>query len=178
MVDVVCGVWFTDTGPEKVRIRLGHIPSPEWLVLAAWMLDSERSDAYPALAALLGLPLLPLDTSRGEHFPHRIAVIDENTCIGCAKCLAPCPTDAIVGAGKFMHTVVAALCTGCELCIPPCPVDCIRMEEDANFPVMMNADDARSRFHFHQLRLARDKDERNIALAESERIALAKNGQH
>ena len=131
-----------------------------------------------ALAALLGVPLLPLDTSRGVHYPHRIAVIDENTCIGCAKCLAPCPTDAIVGAGKFMHTVVAALCTGCELCIPPCPVDCIRMEEDANFPVMMNADDARSRYHFHQLRLARDKDERNIALAESERVALAKNGQH
>jgi electron transport complex protein RnfB len=125
-----------------------------------------------ALATLLSLPPLPLDTSRGLHRPHQVAVIDEAACIGCAKCLAPCPTDAIVGASKFMHTVVAALCTGCELCIPPCPVDCIRMETDAGFPAMMPAGEARSRYQFHQLRLNREVQERSSALAARERVAL------
>ncbi len=128
-----------------------------------------------ALAALLARAVIARDTARGPHLPHRVAVIDEAVCIGCGKCLKPCPTDAIVGASKYMHTVVAALCTGCELCIPPCPVDCIRMQQDPRFPAMMDADDARSRYHFHQWRLARDLQERDIALADSERAALAAN---
>ena len=80
-----------------------------------------------ALAALLACEVIALDTTRGLHLPHRVAVIDEEICIGCGKCLRPCPTDAIIGAHKYMHTVVSSLCTGCELCIPPCPVDCIDM---------------------------------------------------
>ena len=59
-----------------------------------------------ALAALLGRPVLPLDPECGDHLPHRVALIDDATCIGCAKCLAPCPTDAILGADKFLHRVV------------------------------------------------------------------------
>lgn len=55
----------------------------------------------------------------------QVAVIDEARCIGCARCLAPCPVDAIVGAPQKMHTVLSEHCTGCELCLPPCPVDCI-----------------------------------------------------
>ena len=35
--------------------------------------------------------------------------------------------DAILGAAKHMHTVIARECTGCELCLAPCPVDCIQM---------------------------------------------------
>ena len=57
----------------------------------------------------------------------RVAFIDEERCIGCTKCLPPCPVDAIVGAPRRMHTVIAELCTGCELCVAPCPVDCIIM---------------------------------------------------
>lgn len=57
-----------------------------------------------------------------------VAVIDEARCIGCMLCIKACPVDAIVGASRFMHTVVAAWCTGCELCVPPCPVDCIDIE--------------------------------------------------
>jgi electron transport complex protein RnfB len=79
------------------------------------------------LAALLGRPALPLDPACGREEPPRVAFIDEPACIGCARCLDPCPTDAIVGARKRMHTVIAADCTGCELCVPACPVDCIRM---------------------------------------------------
>ena len=58
-----------------------------------------------------------------------VAVIDEQTCIGCTLCIQACPVDAIVGAEKLMHTVIAAECTGCKLCLPPCPVDCITMAE-------------------------------------------------
>ncbi|MDR1709787.1 MAG: electron transport complex subunit RsxB [Candidatus Accumulibacter sp.] len=77
------------------------------------------------LADLLGREIEPLDA---EPRPPQTAVIDEQTCIGCTLCLQACPVDAIVGAAKQMHTVVAALCTGCELCMKPCPVECIRME--------------------------------------------------
>ncbi len=77
------------------------------------------------LAALLGRKPVPLDASCGEHKPALLAVIDEQRCIGCTLCIQACPVDAITGAAKWMHTVIAAECTGCELCLPPCPVDCI-----------------------------------------------------
>lgn len=80
-----------------------------------------------ALAALTGQPVLPLDPACGAEMPPQIAFIDEDVCIGCTKCIQVCPTDAIVGASRLMHTVIPDLCTGCELCIPPCPVDCIAM---------------------------------------------------
>jgi len=79
------------------------------------------------LAMLLGKDLLGLDTSNGEHKPNQVALIIEPDCIGCTLCIAACPVDAIVGASKYMHTVIADQCTGCELCIPPCPVDCIEL---------------------------------------------------
>ncbi|HJW81656.1 MAG TPA: RnfABCDGE type electron transport complex subunit B, partial [Acidiferrobacterales bacterium] len=79
------------------------------------------------LSALLMLPPAPLDPHFGAHGPRTRAVIDEALCIGCRKCLDACPVDAIVGARKLMHTVIAAECTGCGLCLPPCPVDCIAL---------------------------------------------------
>ncbi|MDQ6916828.1 MAG: RnfABCDGE type electron transport complex subunit B [Pseudomonadota bacterium] len=78
--------------------------------------------------------------------PPVIARIDEATCIGCTLCIRACPTDAIVGAAKLMHTVVAARCIGCRLCLPPCPVDCIAMMPSAR--VWNIADGERAREHF------------------------------
>ena len=78
------------------------------------------------LADLLGREVKPLDA---EEKPKQVAIIDEQTCIGCTLCIQACPVDAIVGAAKQMHTIVGALCTGCELCLAPCPVECIRMEK-------------------------------------------------
>ncbi len=78
-----------------------------------------------ALATLTGQPALPLNPGNGLEGPATVAVIDEAACIGCARCLPPCPVDAIVGAQRRVHTVLYALCTGCELCVAPCPVDCI-----------------------------------------------------
>ena len=83
------------------------------------------------LARLLGKPAKPHDRARGMHMPAHVARIVEDDCIGCTKCIQACPVDAIVGASKLMHTVIAPLCTGCDLCVPACPVDCIVMETPA-----------------------------------------------
>lgn len=80
------------------------------------------------LANLLNLPVKPLNPIHGVTKPAQVALIIEQLCIGCAKCIVACPVDAIVGAAKFMHTVISSECTGCELCVPPCPVDCIVMQ--------------------------------------------------
>jgi len=80
-----------------------------------------------ALADLLAVEPLPLNPENGVEQPRRVAVIDEQVCIGCTLCIQACPVDAIIGAPKLMHTVIAAVCTGCDLCLPPCPVDCIDM---------------------------------------------------
>ena len=78
-----------------------------------------------ALAALTGKPYAPLNPANGEHASLRVAFIEEAACIGCTLCLQACPVDAIIGANKRMHTVIADECSGCELCVPVCPVDCI-----------------------------------------------------
>jgi electron transport complex protein RnfB len=83
-----------------------------------------------ALATLLHLPPKPLNPRYGTHKLRAWAVIDESICIGCRKCIDACPVDAIIGARKLMHTVIARECTGCELCLPPCPVNCIAMMPD------------------------------------------------
>ena len=80
-----------------------------------------------ALAQLLGREPKPLNAENGSEKPRRLAWIDEDVCIGCTKCIQACPVDAIVGAPKLMHTVIADECTGCDLCVAPCPVDCIHM---------------------------------------------------
>jgi electron transport complex protein RnfB len=80
-----------------------------------------------ALADLLGRDPKPLNPEHGEEKPKTVAVIDEQTCIGCTLCIQACPVDAILGAAKQMHTVIESECTGCDLCVEPCPVDCIDM---------------------------------------------------
>jgi electron transport complex protein RnfB len=111
-----------------------------------------------ALAKLLGRAPMPLNPANGVEGPALVAQIDEDVCIGCAKCLPPCPVDAIVGARKRMHTVLLDLCTGCELCVAPCPVDCIAMvpresltHGSAEPPAQLN----RARFEARNARIER-----------------------
>jgi electron transport complex protein RnfB len=80
-----------------------------------------------ALADLLDVEPMPLDEEHGEEKAKSVAFIREDECIGCTKCIQACPVDAILGAAKQMHTVIASECTGCDLCVEPCPVDCIDM---------------------------------------------------
>ena len=84
------------------------------------------AEGIKRLAELLGVE--PPSAEGMEPKPKAVAVIDENTCIGCTLCIQSCPVDAIVGAAKQMHSIIADQCTGCELCLPPCPVDCISMQ--------------------------------------------------
>ena len=114
------------------------------------------------LAALLGRLPKPVNPAFGELAPPRVAVIEEEVCIGCTKCIQACPVDAIVGASKLMHTVIASWCTGCELCIPPCPVDCIALEPAGALP---EASLSRERYEARAARLTRDASERIAALA-------------
>lgn len=118
------------------------------------------AEGVARLAALTGLPALPLDPACGPEAPRTIAVIDENWCIGCTLCIQACPTDAILGTHKHMHTVIAPHCTGCELCIPVCPVDCIVLENASGTATgwaawsAQQAGHARARYANHRLRTA------------------------
>jgi electron transport complex protein RnfB len=129
-----------------------------------------------ALAALTGREPLPLDRELGTEAAPTVAIIDEERCIGCTKCLPPCPVDAIVGAPRLMHTVIAELCTGCELCLAPCPVDCISMIPLLASPAhaalaLPPADASRARFEAHNERIARRAAERAAVLADKKRGA-------
>ena len=112
------------------------------------------------LAAITGHAVVALNPVHGLAAPRTVAVIDENWCIGCTLCIKACPTDAIVGANKLMHTVMPAHCTGCELCIPVCPVDCIQLENASGSATgwaawtPAQAENARQRYAVRQQRLA------------------------
>lgn len=113
------------------------------------------------LAQLLGresLAVAPSDWPiAADGRPQRmLAVIREDECIGCTKCLVACPVDAIVGSGKLMHSVISEDCTGCELCIPPCPVDCIDLIPNPIVPSAaqqrQQQDQLRARYQQHLAR--------------------------
>ena len=125
------------------------------------------------LAHLLDRPVAAPDLSCGEHQPHQKALVIEAHCIGCTKCIVACPLDAIIGAPKHMHTVIADLCSGCELCIPACPVDCIEMVTDPQRPQWTETDAAAARIR-HRARAQRHERERTLEKRRLERKAVAK----
>jgi electron transport complex protein RnfB len=117
------------------------------------------ADGVSRLALVTQRPDLPLNPSFGVEAPRTVAVIDEAWCIGCTLCINACPTDAIVGSNKQMHTVIESACTGCDLCLPVCPVDCIQMvsvsAEHTGWAAWSTdqADTARQRYTHRQQRL-------------------------
>jgi electron transport complex protein RnfB len=125
------------------------------------------------LASITGLPALSLNPENGSEGPRSVAIIDEAWCIGCTLCLDACPTDAIFGSNKMMHTVIEANCTGCELCIPVCPVDCISLEnitaERTGWSAWSQpeADAALGRYDLHSRRLSNVKAQLSQAKASS-----------
>ncbi|MEO6973560.1 MAG: electron transport complex subunit RsxB [Rhodoferax sp.] len=137
------------------------------------------AEGIARLARVTSLPVLTLNPVNGFEGPRGVAVIDEDWCIGCTLCIAACPTDAIIGSNKLMHTVIEPYCTGCELCIPACPVDCISMEtvthECTGWAAwsQAQADEARVRYGFHSYKRTKDKDESDKRLEETARAKLA-----
>lgn len=125
------------------------------------------------LAQLLGVAPVPLDPECGRAGPRTVAVIDEAHCIGCTLCIQACPVDAIAGAAKLMHTVIAGQCTGCELCIPPCPVDCINLvaREPAPDAIALRdeAQQARKRYEARLRRLERRRTAKKMTRKSGER---------
>lgn len=110
------------------------------------------------LSAITGQPVRALSIEHGREGPRTVAFIDEAWCIGCTLCIKACPTDAIVGSNKKMHTVIEVHCTGCELCVPVCPVDCIELENTSGTATGWSAWSetlalhARQRYAQHQAR--------------------------
>jgi electron transport complex protein RnfB len=145
------------------------------------------AEGVQRLAALTGRPPLALDPACGTEGPMTVAVIDENWCIGCTLCIKACPTDAIVGTHKRMHTVLPQHCTGCDLCLPVCPVDCIQMHPVSGGRTGWAAwsaelaDQARSRYNWHQTRVARagaEHQTRQDAQAAHKLAHLAEHSKH
>jgi electron transport complex protein RnfB len=126
-----------------------------------------------ALAALLERELLPLDAACGSDADPGVAWIDQEACIGCARCLPACPVDAIIGAQRYLHTVLERCCNGCELCIVSCPVDCIVMRPRVAGEPAPTAADNRARYERHRTRAQRGAHERSVLLAERKRSAQA-----
>ena len=131
------------------------------------------------LAAVTGQAVTPLNPENGLETPRAVALIDEAWCIGCTLCIEACPTDAIFGSNKLMHTVIAPHCTGCELCLPVCPVDCIQMENVTGSATgwaawsQPQADAARSRYEFRSYRSKYLKGQRPKRLVEKLSEALS-----
>jgi len=136
------------------------------------------------LAAITGRPVTALSPDHGTEGPRTVAFIDEDWCIGCTLCIKACPTDAIMGSNKLMHTVIEAYCTGCELCIPACPVDCIELENVTGAATgwaawsRLQADLARDRYEFHSYRRNRDVGENDKRLEEKAHVKLADLAHH
>jgi electron transport complex protein RnfB len=127
------------------------------------------TETIVALASLTGRGIQPLNKDNGIESAPKVAFIDEERCIGCTKCLPPCPVDAIVGTRQRMHTVIAETCTGCELCVAPCPVDCIIMIPLLASPLpgldLPEPGASRARFQARNARTARRAAERAAILA-------------
>ena len=136
------------------------------------------AEGVARLALLLGKPIIPLNPVHGLERPRPVAFIDEAACIGCTLCIQACPVDAIAGAAKQMHTVIADLCTGCDLCVAPCPVDCIAMIDvtpgKSGWEAWSEeqADSARERHDFRSARLIREKRENDARLAAKAAIKM------
>ena len=89
-----------------------------------------------------------------------IAFIREADCIGCGKCLPVCPVDAIIGAPKWLHTVIEQDCISCEKCLPACPVDCIDLIEiEQSFDPHERSQYIRHLADRHKTRLAKESTE-------------------
>jgi electron transport complex protein RnfB len=129
------------------------------------------SAVIAALATLLQCPPLPLDPDCAPCPAEEVAAIQSAACIGCARCLPACPVDAIVGAARFLHTVITTDCTGCALCLPSCPVDCIVMQPRAARASAPTPLQNRARFERHVAREAQQQAEQAQLLAARKRAA-------
>lgn len=162
--------------PQTQCTRCGY-PSCQEYAVAIANRTAEINQCPPGgdagivqLARIVNKPIMPLNPANGEVKPRQIAYIDEDACIGCALCIKACPVDAIIGANKMMHTIIADECSGCDLCLPACPVDCIHLTPD----LLEWTDDrkwrARKRFDGHHARRENERLEREERLKQQSEL--------
>lgn len=171
--------------PQTQCTRCGY---PDCAAYAQAMVDEQAPinqcppgglEGIARLARLTGRPVEPLNTAHGEEAPRAVAWIEEALCIGCTLCIKACPTDAILGTNKRMHTVIEPCCTGCALCLPVCPVDCIRLDPVSGQATgwqawsAEQADTARARYEARTTRLAREAQENEERLQAKAHMKLA-----
>ena len=85
------------------------------------------------------IPLLPLAEKRTRVIG--VAVVNEETCIGCMICAEVCPVEGAIeeieverdGKQEPLPKVVSELCVGCGVCEFECPV------KDKETPIRVNA---------------------------------------
>jgi electron transport complex protein RnfB len=136
------------------------------------------------LAKIAGSAQKSLDSAFGAEGPRSVVYIDEDWCIGCTLCIDVCPTDAIIGSNKRMHTVIERYCTGCELCLPVCPVDCIMLENVTGTAKgwsawsAAQAQVARERYDNRAMRLKRSQSEHAQSMQALAEIKLANLAAH
>lgn len=157
--------------PQTQCTRCGYADCAAYAeAIAAQEADINRcppggDEGVARLAEVTGRPVVALNPEHGIEGPRSVAVIDQAWCIGCTLCLPACPTDAIVGSNKRMHSVIETHCTGCELCIPVCPVDCISLVKVSGQATgwqawsALQADAALNRYQQHQMRTQANEPE-------------------
>ena len=142
------------------------------------------AEGIAVLSQLTGKPVEPLNPEHGLEGPMTVAIIDEAWCIGCTLCIKACPTDAILGSHKVMHTVIEAACTGCDLCLPVCPVDCIEMVPISDTRTGWSAwssalaQQARNRYEARQLRLIEEDKSHAMRQQAKAEMKLANLAEH
>ncbi|MES2951552.1 MAG: electron transport complex subunit RsxB [Pseudomonadota bacterium] len=179
-----------DALPQTQCTRCGYPDCAAYAdAIAAGVADINQcppggQEGVARLARITGRPEKSLDPAFGLEAPRQVVFIDENWCIGCTLCLDACPTDAIMGSNKRMHTVIEPYCTGCELCLPVCPVDCIHLEPASGDTTgwtawsQPQADLARTRYAAKTLRGQRTKTEHDQKLQAEAQAKLADLASH
>jgi electron transport complex protein RnfB len=168
--------------PQTQCTRCGY-PSCEKYAIAVATGEAEINQCPPGglhgialLADIMQKPILELNPANGEIKPRQIAYIDEDACIGCTLCIKACPVDAIIGANKMMHTVIADECSGCDLCLPACPVDCIHLLPDPHEWTVERKLRARNRFDANFVRRENERKERDLRLQQQAELLKRVNG--
>lgn len=92
-----------------------------WLVLAALITLRYRPAVFHNLICPFGAPLKLI-----AHYSRNSQHVVSDECIGCGKCIKPCPSQAItIPKGTRVAQIETQICHQCQDCRAVCPEDAI-----------------------------------------------------